>query len=159
LIQSPILAFAAPLELDWLEMLVVTATTLRALSYERQKDAEILMQAQRWHAGYYLTGYAIETAIKACIAKNVQAQTYPNKEFTNEAYQHKFRKLIVAAGLTVDFDKAYKDAEFFTFWLIIDKWDVERRYDGSVTQGQAEALYEAATHPKGFLPWIRNRWQ
>lgn len=45
---------------------------LKQLSMDRVGDAEILLANGRWAAAYYLLGYAVETALKACILKFVE---------------------------------------------------------------------------------------
>jgi HEPN domain-containing protein len=50
----------------------MTRWDLQKLAEDRLLDAEALLAAGRWSAAYYLAGYAVECAIKACIAKLVQ---------------------------------------------------------------------------------------
>jgi HEPN domain-containing protein len=45
----------------------------------RLQDAEALLQAGRYEAAYYLAGYAIECALKACIAKRTEAESSPHE--------------------------------------------------------------------------------
>ena len=49
------------------------------LAEDRIADAGALFEAHRYDAAYYLAGYAVECALKACIAKRFprrQAQEY-----------------------------------------------------------------------------------
>jgi hypothetical protein len=39
------------------------------LAKERISDAKVLLGARHWVGAYYLAGYAVECALKACIAK------------------------------------------------------------------------------------------
>jgi len=43
----------------------------------RLKDAEVLLQKGRNEAAYYLAGYAVECALKACIAKQTKRHEFP----------------------------------------------------------------------------------
>jgi HEPN domain-containing protein len=45
---------------------------LQSLSNLRLADARALLSAGRFAAAYYLAGYAVECALKACIARAVQ---------------------------------------------------------------------------------------
>ncbi len=44
----------------------------RRLTEERVADAEILLANGRFNCAYYVAGYAVECALKACIAKRTQ---------------------------------------------------------------------------------------
>ncbi len=51
----------------------VNKTDFERLTEERVNDARALLAAGRWPAAYYLAGYAVECALKACIAKLINA--------------------------------------------------------------------------------------
>lgn len=44
-------------------------TQLQQLAELRLRDADALLAARQWAAAYYLLGYCIECALKACVAK------------------------------------------------------------------------------------------
>jgi len=46
---------------------------LQQLAEVRLKDAEVLLTAGQWEAAYYLLGYCIECALKACVAKQFRS--------------------------------------------------------------------------------------
>ena len=46
---------------------------LQELASERLKEAQALLGAGFWSGAYYLSGYSIEFALKACIARQFQA--------------------------------------------------------------------------------------
>jgi hypothetical protein len=48
---------------------VMNRAELQRLAKERISDAKVLLAARHWSAAYYLAGYAVECALKACIAK------------------------------------------------------------------------------------------
>jgi hypothetical protein len=73
---------------------------LQALAEERARDAEALLNAGQWSGAYYLAGYAVECAHKACIAKQINQYDYPSKELALKAYTHDIRSLLNTAGLT-----------------------------------------------------------
>jgi HEPN domain len=47
----------------------VKRNDLRALATLRLSEARLLLNHRHWDGTYYLAGYAVEIAIKACIAK------------------------------------------------------------------------------------------
>ena len=58
---------------------------LQKLAEDRIADAAALLNAGRWSAAYYLAGYAVECALKACIAKQTQAGDFPDKRIAEKA--------------------------------------------------------------------------
>lgn len=58
---------------------MITKPDLEALSIVRLDDAKLLFQSGRYSGAYYLSGYAVELAIKACIARVFQANAIPDK--------------------------------------------------------------------------------
>ena len=59
---------------------------LQRLARERIADAKVLLRARRWSAAYYLSGYAVECAIKACIARLTRAEEFPDKSFVDKCW-------------------------------------------------------------------------
>jgi hypothetical protein len=51
---------------------------LQALADLRVKEATILLDANCFEGAYYLLGYAIECALKACIAKQIKQHDFPD---------------------------------------------------------------------------------
>ena len=80
----------------------VAKTELEVLAQEKLDDAAALIAGSRWSSGYYLGGYAVELALKACIAKSFKAVTIPDKDLVNATYSHNFRNLVGTAGLSAD---------------------------------------------------------
>ena len=55
----------------------------------RIAEAEILLKAKKYDGAYYLAGYAVECALKACVAKRTARYDYPDKDLANQCYTHK----------------------------------------------------------------------
>ena len=81
-------------------------TELQWLAKERIREAKVLLDAQYWSGAYYLAGYAVECALKACIAKGMQAEEFPDKSFADKCWTHNLVQLLGPAGLKDDFDAA-----------------------------------------------------
>ena len=72
----------------------MTRADLQKLADEKLSDAQVLFNAKSWSNAYYLVGYALELAIKACIAKSFKADAVPDKDLVIKTYSHEFPKLI-----------------------------------------------------------------
>jgi hypothetical protein len=124
----------------------------------RVAEAEALLQGTFFDGAYYLAGYAVECALKACIAKQTQAFDYPPKN-GQKYYTHRIKELVGLAGLEVELDLAAKaDLVLGSNWAFVLSWTEESRYDRK-DQADAEALFKAITDSShGVLPWIKARW-
>jgi hypothetical protein len=139
---------------------MVNRLELRQLAEDRIADAGILLAAGRWSGAYYLTGYAVECGLKACIARLTKQDEFPrDRKFVEECYNHNLEKLLKAADL-----KSALDAEVLANLLFSDKWGIAKdwqetsRYEQK-TQDEAERLFDAImNNPDGVLPWIRIYW-
>jgi hypothetical protein len=138
---------------------MLTKLDLEKLAQTRLDDALFLLQGKRWSAAYYLAGYAVELALKACISKLVQPNTIPEKAFMNAVYTHKSDSLLSTAGLRPQLDADMKaDPQFATYWAIANNWSEESRYQlwDSIS---AETLLQAVHDPDhGVFQWVRKHW-
>jgi HEPN domain-containing protein len=71
---------------------------LRRLSRLRIHEARILLRAGGFQGAYYLAGYAVESALKACIAQQFQRHDIPDRKLVNDVYTHDMDKLLDLAG-------------------------------------------------------------
>jgi HEPN domain-containing protein len=53
---------------------------LKRLSLIRIREAHVLLKASEYSGAYYLAGYSLECALKACTAKSVQRFDFPDKD-------------------------------------------------------------------------------
>ena len=67
---------------------------LQKIAELRVGDAKVLLDAGRYEAAYYLAGYAIECALKACIAKQIKQFDFPDKKVVTDSYVHDLTKLL-----------------------------------------------------------------
>ena len=77
---------------------MLTKKDLEFLADTRLDDAVHLFHGARYSAAYYLSGYTVELAIKACIAGVFHANVIPDKSFVNAVYSHKLDDLLLYAG-------------------------------------------------------------
>ena len=108
---------------------------------------------------YYLSGYAVECALKACISKLVKQDDYPDKTFVNDSYTHNISNLVKLAGLEDDrIAEVKRNPALGQNWIIVKDWNERARYENH-TQLAAQKLYDAITDSaQGVLPWIKVRW-
>ena len=132
---------------------------LQRLADDRAADAAALLAAGRWSAAYYLAGYAVECALKACIARRVQAGDFPDKQLTNESYTHDVVVLTRTAQLTAAVAvRAKASRAFADHWNLARDWDESARYKQWPEQ-TARDLFQAVTDAQnGILPWLRTYW-
>jgi HEPN domain-containing protein len=123
------------------------------------REAKILFAAGEYSGAYYLAGYAVECALKACFAKSVKRYDFPDKSRAGKIFTHKFAELARLANLDADLATATKaNAELDGSWLLVCNWTEDSRYS-AWTKNEAEAIINAiAGKNNGVLPWIKRRW-
>ena len=113
---------------------------------------------------YYLCGYAIECALKACLLRYLGES---DAVFGKENYlkklaeyrTHDLAKLLSLAGLEPDFGVTRgMNAALDAYWSTAKDWNEISRYEHR-TESEAKTLYEAIVQkPDGVMPWIQTRW-
>jgi len=131
---------------------------LERLSAIRINEAEILLQAECYQGAFYLAGYALECALKACIAKQTKQFDFPDKKLVNDSYTHDLSKLLITAGLKQELlRQESQDINFKLNWSVVNKWSEESRYDHAIEKQEARDLFEAITeNQSGVLPWLKK---
>ncbi len=131
---------------------------LEKLTAIRIKEAEILLNADCYQGAYYLAGYALECALKACIAKQVKEFDFPNKQLANESYTHNLSKLLITSGLKQKLtEQENRNEEFKLNWTIVNRWSEESRYECTIKKQDAQDLFNAITdNESGILSWLKN---
>ncbi len=132
---------------------------LQALSRVRLLEAKALLRAGRPDGAYYLAGYAVECALKACIAKQTLRHDFPDKKKVVDSHTHDFRKLLERANLETGRNALAKiDPDFRRNWVTVGSWTEESRYRENA-EINAQALIEAIENRKhGVMTWLRRHW-
>lgn len=124
-------------------------------------DAKALLDAERWHAAYYLVGYAVECGLKSCVLTYVDNTgiIFQDKKYAEKCFTHDVEALVKAANLEVTRGLDIQaNPALGVNWQIVKDWDVDIRYQEK-GEFDARRLYEAVTHNvNGVLPWIKARW-
>jgi hypothetical protein len=132
---------------------------LQKLSNIRIREAKILFAAGEHSGAYYLTGYAVECALKACIAKGVQRYDFPDKSLAQKSYVHVLGDLVKLADPNSELAAAMRaNPKLEASWDLIKSWTEQSRYSIH-TKNEAEAIIDAVARRKdGVLAWIKQRW-
>ena len=138
---------------------MLSKADLEALANARIQDAILLLQNGRSSSAYYLSGYAVEFALKACIAKAFQANAIPDKEFVLAIYKHKLSDLVGTAGLVADLRaELAADQQFAAAWGVANNWSEQSRYalwDQVAATTMVGAISDAQ---HGVLQWVKRYW-
>ena len=138
---------------------MVTKADLEKLALLRLDDAIFLLKDNRCSSAYYLAGYAVELAIKACIAKLFHPNAIPDKGFVNAIYVHKLDSLLGLAGLRTEFDtEAKADKALGAFWAIANDWSEESRYEFWDPFAAASLIQAVQEHDRGVFQWVKKHW-
>jgi hypothetical protein len=138
----------------------LTRTDFQQLADARAAEAAALLAAGLWDGAYYLAGYAVECALKACIAKMTVAESFPPpRKFVEQSYTHDLLQLVATAGLgKTRLADAIADPVFSANWDVAEAWDEASRYR-RLSESAARQLYDAVTDPvHGVLSWVKRYW-
>lgn len=132
---------------------------LQKLAQAKLADAVLLGENGRCSNAYYLAGYAVELAIKACIARQFNAETIPDPKLVQRFYTHQLTELIGLAGLAAVLkERLAEDRQFAANWSTVSEWTEASRYEmvDSYTCGlMIDAIRDDNS---GVLPWLKQHW-
>ena len=134
-------------------------TDLQKLARVRLREAKALAAAGLHDGAYYLAGYAVECALKACIAKATLRHEFPDKARAIASHTHDLSALVKLAQLEGARRVLVRtDGEFDRNWGIVEEWSEQSRYQ-SLGPEQARDLIRAIADPRhGVLPWVARFW-
>jgi HEPN domain-containing protein len=126
----------------------------------RVADAQILLDSGRFDGAYYLLGYAVECALKSCIAKQIRQFEFPDKKLANDSFVHDLSKLLKLSGVKQQHAEEQRTNKVFDRnWAVVKQWSEERRYQHSISEKAARDFFEAVTDSTdGVLPWLKKHW-
>ncbi len=133
---------------------------LQAISRIRKKEAAALLKSKHYAGSYYLLGYSVECALKACIAKQTKKYDFPDKYVAQKAYAHNLEQLLSVAGLDYKLKQDMKTNKTLEVnWSIVKDWQSTSRYTSTITGAEAKDLYSACTsRTNGVLAWVKAQW-
>jgi hypothetical protein len=133
---------------------------LQQLAELRLKESQTLLDAACHEGAYYLAGYALECALKSCIARKTQQYDFPDRKLVNQIFTHNLVQLVRATGLENELQKEIQsNPEFGDNWDVAKDWSEESRYLAKIQAQTARDLYAAISDNKfGVLPWLKKFW-
>lgn len=143
-----------------LSKLIETRAEFQQLSEKRLVEAKALLDLGHWNGAYYLAGYAVELALKACIIKMLlSTDAFPGNSFSKDCYVHDIEKLVAVAKLESarttanDLSPSLKQN-----WGTARDWSEQKRYH-EISEIEARELYAAIVDvTDGVFPWIQTQW-
>lgn len=133
---------------------------LETLSETRIREAELLFNNDEFGGAYYLAGYSVECALKACICKQVKEFDFPNKKLAQDSHTHKLQNLVGVAGLKQKLKAHEEQNESFRLnWAVAKDWNEFSRYEVNIEKTKASDLIEAIIdNESGILQWLKKFW-
>lgn len=128
----------------------------------RLEEVKALYEKGFYDGAKYLSGYVIETALKARICKVLESDYPDSGEISRSFLTHKFDILIRLAGLSKAWDnESNTNIEFKINWSVATGWSESERYKpiGTNEKAKIEELLKALTEENnGVLTWIMKLW-
>jgi HEPN domain-containing protein len=125
---------------------MLSRAELLKIKRARLKDAQILYQNRQYDGAVYISGYAVEIALKARICKTLKwIEGYPDTKREFENYTsfktHDLDTLLRISGIEEKIKRA-----FYSEWSTMAKWNPEARYKEieKVTKIEAASIIQAA---------------
>ena len=133
---------------------------LQELSRIRVREARCLLRTGFPAGAYYLVGYAVECALKACVAKQIKKHDFPDKKLVADSYTHDLVKLLSLSGLKADLEnETSTNQSLERNWAVVKDWSEETRYSVTISKNKAQDLFNACqSQPNGILRWLKTRW-
>lgn len=118
----------------------------------------MLAKGGKEQGAYYLAGFAIECALKACIAKKTRKHDFPDNKYAAKVYTHDLSELLKLAELDKPLDRDVKtNLRLAAYWGVVKVWNVDSRYETARLNGKD--MVAAVTSPTdGVLQWIKQYW-
>jgi len=113
--------------------------------------------SERTGRAYYLGGYAVECAIKACIIKKLKnSDEWQDRNFSELCYKHELVVLLRLADLETPMNAM---PEVLNNWGLVKPWKETSRYDLGRSVGAVQNFLDAIDDPNdGVLTWIKGHW-
>jgi HEPN domain-containing protein len=135
-----------------------TRRDFQRLAELRTKEAITLARSRNQQGAYYLAGFAVECALKACIAKKTKRYDFPaDARHAGRVYSHDLTELLKLADLDSQLDRDMRgNPHLAASWGVVKAWKVDCRYETSGLNGKD--MVDSLESANGVLTWIRLRW-
>ena len=126
------------------------------LAQVRTREARLLLAGREFDGCYYLAGYAVEAALKACIAKATLRYEFPDRDRANRVFTHDLARLLHEARLTTAMRG--ESVALQKKWATTLRWTVDVRYVVGKSHDEATDFLDAAAGRGGVVPWLKRHW-
>lgn len=139
--------------------LTKTRKDFQRLTELRAKEASALVRSHNQQGAYYLAGFAVECALKACIAKKTRRHDFPaDAKQAGRVYSHDLTELLKLADLDPQLDRDMKTKpQLAANWGVIKAWRIDCRYETSGLNGK-DMVNSLNAQVDGVLAWIKLHW-
>jgi len=133
--------------------------TFKKLSQKRIREALILLSGRQYSGAYYLAGYSIELALKACYCKNIPEKSFPpKKDIHTKLYSHDLNGLLDVSGIKSKFEAIiHGNGDIGSNWSVVKDWNEQSRYS-VILKDEAKSLVEAISGKNGILNILKKLW-
>jgi HEPN domain-containing protein len=132
---------------------------LQSISRIRAKEAKALLDLGLYDGAYYLAGYAVECALKACIAKETTRHEFPDKKRADSSYTHSLIDLVRIAKLDASLQElGRRDSEFDDYWNTVKLWSEQSRYRRHTARAAQDLVAAVCNRRHGVIAWIKLHW-
>jgi len=120
---------------------MISTKDLRAIARARLRDAQVLLKAKRFDGAVYLSGSAVELALKARICRTLKWREFPQSGREFEDFRslrtHSLEVLLNFSGV-----EERVTAKHAAEWSVVADWDPEKRYQavGALKPLEAEQM-------------------
>jgi len=120
---------------------MISTKDLRAIARARLRDAQVLLNGKRFDGAFYLSGYAVELALKARICRTLKWPDFPRSGREFEDFRslrtHSLEVLLKFSGVA-----ERVTARHAAEWAVVVRWDPEKRYQaiGALQPDEAEQM-------------------
>lgn len=132
---------------------------LQDLSKIRLREANALLERGLFDGAFYLAGYAVECALKACIAKGTRRGEFPERRKVESSHTHNLVELIKIAELDkARLERSGEDPAFRNNWDVVRSWSEQSRYQRHPPESARTLLAAIGDRRHGVITWIKQRW-
>jgi HEPN domain-containing protein len=123
------------------------------------REAKVLLANREYSGAYYLAGYVVECALKACIARQTKRYEFPDRRRADKSWVHDLEKLLGATQMQALLEAESKSKPRLSDnWDVVKDWNEASRYK-TWNQQDAEDLVRAVSENEyGVLPWLKHHW-
>lgn len=124
----------------------------------RLDDAKALLKDRRYSAAYYVAGYVVECALKACLAKKARRYEFPPRpdEIRKSYYTHDLQELAKASDLLEELEKGR--SKLRGYWTTVKDWSGASRYNPQAGKRAKDILLAIEDPTDGVLQCIKRFW-